>query len=303
MTEQTYLVIGGTGVQGGAGARALLAAGRRVRVLARNPASAAAASLAAAGAEVVAGDLNEPVSIDAALSGVTGLFSVLKPDPAGSDLERRQGLALVDAARRAGVEHIVHSTVCQAGTHESFAKWGEGYWSASYWTDKWEVEQALRAAGFERWTILRPSFIMTNLTRHRAPFLFPQLSRGTLVSPVWPDVPVQLIAPEDIGAFAAAAFADPDRFAGETIELAGDELTMDGIAAVLAEALARPVTAQSLSPEDAVANGIPASWVRSQEWTNHVGYRVDRSRLPAYGLPMTGLADWVRRHSAEFDVG
>jgi uncharacterized protein YbjT (DUF2867 family) len=144
---------------------------------------------------------------------------------------------------------------------------------------------------------------MVNLTKTRAPVLFPQLSRGELVSPVWPDAKVQLIAPEDIGAFAAAAFADPERYNRETIELAGDELTMGEIAAVLAAATGNPVKSIALSPDEAIASGIPASWVRSQEWTNHVGYHVDRSKLPAYGIAMTTLADWAKAHADEFVTG
>jgi uncharacterized protein YbjT (DUF2867 family) len=303
MSEQPYLVIGGTGVQGGATVLALLGASKRVRVMARDPQGRAARSLASAGAEVVRGDLDDPASLDAAMAGVRGLFSVLKPDAAGGDLERSQGVALVEAAARAGVRQIVHSSVCQGGTHESFPKWNEAYWSVSYWTHKWEVEQAVRAAGFEHWTILRPSFIMTNLTHGRAQVLFPQLREGRLVSPVLPGVPVQMIAPEDIGAFALAAFQAPRRFAAETIELAGEQLTMAEIAAILGEVLDKRVGAQSLSPEEAVASGIPASWVRSQEWTNEVGYRVDRSRLPAYGVPLTGFREWVKHHREEFDVG
>lgn len=303
MTNPIHLIIGATGVQGGATARSLLGAGKSVRAMVRKHDAPAAIALAAEGAELVSGDLDDPNTLDAAMAGVHALFSVLRPDPAGSDLERRQGMAVVEAAKRAGITHVIHSTVCQAGTHESFPRWHEGYWSTAYWTDKWAVEQFIHDAGFEFWTILRPSFIMTNLTRSRAPVLFPQLSRGQLVSPVWPDAKVQLIAPEDIGAFTVAAFADPQRYNRQTIELAGDELTMGEIAAVLASATGNSVEAISLSPDEAIASGIPATWVRSQEWTNHVGYLVDRTKLAAYGLPMTRLAVWAKVHVNDFQTG
>lgn len=171
-----------------------------------------------------------------------------------------------------------------------------------YWTDKWAVEQFIHDAEFEFWTILRPSFIMTNLTRSRAPVLFPQLSRGQLVSPVWPDAKVQLIAPEDIGAFTVAAFADPQRYNRQTIELAGDELTMGEIAAVLASATGNSVEAISLSRRGD-RQWHPGNLGAFQEWTNHVGYLVDHTKLAAYGLPMTRLAVWAKVHVNDFQTG
>ncbi len=56
---KTIFVTGGTGNQGGAVARNLINDGFKVKVLTRNPASAAAQSLAKQGIQVIQGDLNE----------------------------------------------------------------------------------------------------------------------------------------------------------------------------------------------------------------------------------------------------
>jgi NAD(P)-dependent dehydrogenase (short-subunit alcohol dehydrogenase family) len=69
-------VAGATGNQGGAAAARLLTAGWRVRALTRDPASRAARALAGAGAEVTAGDLDDPGSLRAATDGAYGVFRV-----------------------------------------------------------------------------------------------------------------------------------------------------------------------------------------------------------------------------------
>src|SRR5690242_15778847 len=124
----TILVTGATGAQGGATARELLAAGYRVRLLTRNPASPAAGALTALGAEAARGDMDDAASLAEAMRGAYGVFSVQLPDTAGTDAERRHGRALVDAARAAGVQHFVHTSVCEAGRHTGFPRWEEGYW-------------------------------------------------------------------------------------------------------------------------------------------------------------------------------
>ena len=105
------LVTGATGAQGGATARRLLARGRRVRFLARDPYSPAARALAASGAQAAQGDLGDAASIAAAVQGVAAVFSVQVPDVTGNDHERRHGFALVQAARAAGVSQFVHTSV------------------------------------------------------------------------------------------------------------------------------------------------------------------------------------------------
>ncbi len=72
----TFLVLGATGQQGGAVARALLRRGQTVRALTRKTDSSAARTLAGLGATVVAGDLDRPETLPPAFAGVRGVFSV-----------------------------------------------------------------------------------------------------------------------------------------------------------------------------------------------------------------------------------
>lgn len=300
------LVTGATGAQGGATARELLAAGYRVRFLTRNPDAPAAQALIAAGAEAVAGNLDDPSSVAAAAKGAYGVFSVQVPDTDGTDAERRHGETLIGAALEAGVTHFVHTSVCEAGNHTEFPRWESGCWSQKYWTDKWDVEEAVRNAGFTHWTVLKPAFMMDNFSQPKAQYMFPHLQRGKILSALLATTRMQLIAADDVGGLAKAAFADPEHFDRQNIDLATEALSMDDVATTLSRVLGKSVSAQTVSSDEAVKAGLFPGWVRSQEWTNEVGYRADipalSSALGHYGIELTPFAAWIERHAGEIHI-
>lgn len=296
------LITGATGTQGGAAARELLAHGHGVRILTRNPDGARAQALERAGAEVVRGDLDDEASVQAAMQGVSAVFSVQLVAMPGTDSERQQAFRLIETAHEAGVRQLVHTSVRAAGTHEDFPRWGTGYWFEKYWTDKWEIEEAVRHAGFASWTVLKPVFMMDNFAAPKAEFMFPHLRQGEIATALHADTKMQLIAGDDVGAFARAAFVDPERFHGQDIDLAAEELTMSEIAELLSCVLSKRVRSVVWSPEEALARGLFPGWVRSQEWSNEVGYRADIEGLARCGIPLTSFSDWVERHRKEIIV-
>ncbi|MEQ1955191.1 NmrA family NAD(P)-binding protein [Mesorhizobium yinganensis] len=115
------LVTGATGKQGGATIRALLQAGRPVRALTRNPESPAAQALADQGVEIFKGDMSDSAALDAALAGAGGLFSMqMGSSPFDPETEIVTGKALIEAAGRAGVDTVVHTSVARAGDQKNF---------------------------------------------------------------------------------------------------------------------------------------------------------------------------------------
>jgi uncharacterized protein YbjT (DUF2867 family) len=301
-TSGLVLVTGATGAQGGATARRLLADGRRVRFLARDPDSPAARALTACGAQAVKGDLGDAASIAAAVQGVAAVFSVQVPDLSGHDHERRHGFALVQAARTAGVPQFVHTSVAQTGSHARFPGWDLGRWSSRYWTDKADIEDAVRHAGFAHWTVMQPAFMMDNLARPKSGFLFPHLHRGELLTALRPDTRLHFIAAGDVGAFAAAAFEDPSRWDRETLPLASEVLTMGEVAATLSRVLAADVRAVHVSTQEALDRGLFPGWVQAQEWIDEVGYAVDLGQVRSRGIPLTPLQAWAAAHAADIQV-
>lgn len=235
MTTPLFAVVGATGQQGGATARALLAAGERVRALTRAPGSDAARALADAGAEVVRADHTEPGSVRAAFAGATRVFAVTTPFERGVEAETQDGYVIADAARQAGVEHLVYSSV-------GGAERGTGI---PHFESKRRVEEHLQTLGLP-FTVVRPVFFMENLR-----WTPPAREDGALVFrlPLPAGVPLQMIAVADVGAASAAALRDPGRVPGGAVELAGDERTGEQIAAAFGEAAGLPARYEPLPLE------------------------------------------------------
>lgn len=98
--QQTILVAGATGQQGGAVVRHLRRRGYTVRALTRDPDGDKARALRADGVEVVRGDLSDRASLDPPLEGVDGVFSMATPFEQGMEAEVRQGTTLATPPRR-----------------------------------------------------------------------------------------------------------------------------------------------------------------------------------------------------------
>jgi uncharacterized protein YbjT (DUF2867 family) len=289
------LVLGATGTQGRAVARALLAKGLPVRGLARSPSSAA--KLQAAGVTPVQGDFNDADALAAACQGARAVFSMQNAPFADPQSERREAAVVAEAARRAGVEQIVHTSVSGAGAfHRSMKDWGAGRWSENYWESKADAEDVIRNSGVRFWTILKPAFMMENFVAPKVDFMFPDLARDQLITAFAPSTALALVAAADIGAAAAAAVGSAERFHGHEIELAGDRLTMAEIADVLSKMRGRPVAVRSLSAEAAVAHGLSSGWVSSQVWSNEVGYPATPDDSLRFGLQPTSMRQWAERY-------
>ncbi|RAS74565.1 NmrA family NAD(P)-binding protein [Priestia endophytica] len=294
LSSQPILVTGATGKQGGATARALLTAGVPVRALVRDPGSERAKAVQALGADLVTGDLRDPASLAPALTGVRGVFSVQTPDinDLGGDSEWVQGRNLVDAARDAGVAQFVHTSVTGAGQHRDAPGWAEGRWTSmeNYFGAKTAIQDRVREAGFAHWTLLKPGVFMENFVP--GSFMFP---RDVLATCVKPDTELALVAVDDIGVAAAAAFADPARFDRVELELASDRLTMTQIAEVLSRALGVELTAPNMTPEEAIAAGA-SPFAVPNDWQNEIGHPARPEFARALGIPLTSFADWARAH-------
>jgi uncharacterized protein YbjT (DUF2867 family) len=225
------LVFGATGKQGGAVATALNARGWTVRALVRNLDSDASRALASGGIHLFPGDFSDVASIRTAMAGVQGAFSVQPSSgSAGSGVtdadEVRFGKTVADLAAERGVRHLVYS---------SAAIITKGPTGMPHLDCKIEIEEHIRSLNIAS-TIVRPGTFMDLLT---LPGM--GLNQGTLSFFLRPDQPAQFIAAEDIGKIVATVFGDVGRFAGRTIDIAGDELTGLDLQNVLSEAAGRSI--------------------------------------------------------------
>jgi uncharacterized protein YbjT (DUF2867 family) len=279
MTQILYhAVAGATGAQGGATARALLAAGQRVRALTRKPDTAHA--LADLGADVVYADFRDRSSLDAALTDVDTLFAVTTPFESSVDAEVADGVALVDAA--AHLRHIVFTSATNADRATGIP----------HFDSKFRIEQHLTAQHVP-WTVIAPAAFMDAYAEswHRSSY-----ERGMLSVPMPPDKPLALIASADIGAFAAHVLTHPDRFVGQRIDIASDELTGTEIAATLGNALGRDLrfVEAPLSAAERYSPDLAAMF----RYFGTVGMSVDVDglRRDHPDLGWHRLADWANAH-------
>ncbi|MDU8432804.1 NmrA/HSCARG family protein [Pseudomonas syringae pv. actinidifoliorum] len=299
------LVMGATGKQGGSVIRALLKAGRSVRGFVRDPSSPAAQALAAQGVDVVKGEFTDTASLDAALTGVEGVFSVqMGSQPSDPHTEVLAGKALIEAAYRANVRVIVHSSVARAGDQENFIGWDEGRWEPLYWQNKAAVNDVVKTQGFRHWVILKPAMIMEDIVPPQADLQFPTLrERGRFETAIEAETRIDWIAVEDIGAFAAAAFAEPERFHGHEIDLAAESFTLPEVAAKITQATGKPVSAVTLSKDDALSRPYGELYFQAESWNNVEGYKVDLDAARSWGVPLTTLDQFIEQHRDKFVIG
>jgi uncharacterized protein YbjT (DUF2867 family) len=284
------LVTGATGKQGGATARRLLADGRPVRALVRDPAAPAAAALAAEGAELVRGDFDDPASLPPALDGVGAVFGVppVSIGPGGPEAgpEVIRGRALIDAAAAAGIEQIVFSTVASASITSTGPTGSAG---------KALIEQYLRDH-IARPTVLRPVRFMTNYLSAGVMGI-DGISGGVNRHLFPPHEPMQVIALEDVAEFAALAFAEPTRFAGRTLELAGDDPTPVAAAAAISEATGLPVRYEQLTDAEAAAISPDIAEIRKR-WQAGDRWHADIEALRVIHPRLRTLTDWLAESGA-----
>jgi uncharacterized protein YbjT (DUF2867 family) len=260
--SKLILVTGATGTQGGAVARELLDRGYQVRALTRDPNSTRARALAALGAQVVKGDFNDAQSVAAALDSVQGVFVVTLFWTDGYEGEVSQGKRLIDSAVKAGVEHIVLTSV--AGADDSTG--------IPHFDSKWEVEQYLHQSG-ANWSIVRPVEFMDNWL-----WSVDQFKSGRLADPRSSDSSHQWIAASDIGFFVAEAFDNPEQWVGRTEEIAGDQLTVGQLAGVLTDVFGTDITHEQTTWEEFRADAGNEITVMYR-WFENEGYSVDIATL------------------------
>ena len=283
MNNKIIAVTGATGQQGGAVTRKLLVEGWQVRALTRDINKPAAQELKALGAELVAGDMDNRAELDAAFKGAYGVFSVQNywlPN-VQYEGEIKQGENVADAAKAAGVQHLVYSSVGSA--HRGMGQ--------KHFDSKWIIEQYIHTLDVP-YTILRPVAFMDNNNWRRAYIL-----SGTYTGMgLRPEKGLQTIAVEDIAVFVALAFADKKSYLGKTLELAGDELTENQTAEVFSKVIGRLVTLTEPSGQ---------SWAPEEEakaafnFFNGEGYDADIPALRKLHPDLLTLEQYLRKNGWE----
>jgi len=222
-TQKLIAVVGATGQQGGAVVRALQASGEfRVRALTRNP-----EKHPKLGDEVALADFNRPETLKTAFAGAHGVFLVTNAWEAGAE-ESKQALAAVGAAKDAGVQHLIWSTLPDVEAISG------GAIDVPHFTLKAKVERSVREAGFTYHTFVVAPFYYQNLIGAMTPQKLPDGGTGWAL-PLDPARRVIHMGDiTELGRIVAGAFAQPELAGhGEHLALVGDFLSFNEIVATL----------------------------------------------------------------------
>jgi NADH dehydrogenase len=288
------LVVGATGTLGGRIARDLLAKGKEVRILVRDPSPSAemaalgmatsAGSLVAAGARAVTGDLTDRHSLDAACAGVDTVITTATATKRDGDLvavDLNGTLNLIAAAAQAGVRHFIYTSAYGSAIDHP----------VPLYQFKATCEQALMNSGMT-WTVLLPH-------------LFTEVWAGMVIGiPLQAGAPVTLvgeanhrhahISEADVAAFAVAAVENP-LAENARIEIGGPSYSWRQVVGAAGEAMgqALPIDYVPLGSDvpllPPLAGGMLSAWETYEVF-------IDMGDLPArLGVELTPLPVVLRR--------
>lgn len=279
------LVTGASGNVGGDLVPQLLAKGKRVRVLVRDPKRV---THLPPEVERVVGDLSKPETLTPAFVGVRALFLMTSED-GGTD----QVANAVAAAKAAHVAQIVYlSSLSAARPTTQIGRWHRSR------------EQAIEGAEIS-WTFLRPGAFMSNALQWRGQIK----GQGTVFMP-HAERQLYLIDSLDMAAVAAVALTEAGH-AGKAYPLTGDEgLTGSAQVAVIGRVLERPLTAVPVTMEQAregmKRSGMPPVMVDAvaelvaSDWDLDEGTEARTLVRRLTGRPPSTFEAWVKRHAKEF---
>ncbi|WP_127503494.1 NmrA/HSCARG family protein [Actinoplanes solisilvae] len=261
--KKVISVVGATGSQGGAVARALLDGGEfAVRAITRNASSEKAKALAELGAEVVEAELNDETSLREAFAGAYGAFMVT---PFWEHMSAAKELVeienLISAANAARLRHVVWSTL--EDTREVIAIGDDRMPTLDeiYKVPHFDVKGGVADAMFEKsglpTTYVRVAFYWDNLVTDLKP---QRDADGTLgLHLPMGSTPIAGIASEDIGRAVATLFERPAESIGNVYGLAGEQLTGEQIADAFTQVLGEKVTYRPATHDEFRAYGFPGA--------------------------------------------
>jgi uncharacterized protein YbjT (DUF2867 family) len=279
----SVLVSGATGKQGGALARTLLGNGHTVYAMTRKRSSQAAYDLEKLGAHIIPGDFDDPMELEKHARGLEVFFLMGTFLEKGPDAETKQGIAALDAVKKAGVKHIVYTSVAGANQPTGIP----------HFDSKLKVEQHLATLGIP-YSIIAPVYFFENII---SPMSLPALKERIFSFGLPASKKLQMIAVENIGAFAAHVIENRDKFAGTRTELASDELSGPEIAGILVKASGIGISFVRQQIEE--IRKFSADYAKMTEWFIEKGYTVNipllRDKYPEIGW--LGFGEWAGKQN------
>jgi uncharacterized protein YbjT (DUF2867 family) len=313
--KKIIAVVGATGAQGGGLARAILAdtgSDFAVRAITRKPDSDKARALAALGAEIAAGDADDPPTLERAFAGAYGAYCLTNFWEHGEpERELRQATALARATKNAGLQHVVWSTLedtrKDVPLDDSRLKTLRDTYKVPHYDAKGEADAVFEAEAAPSSYIL-PALYWDNLIHFG---MGPRRQDdGSLVFAL-PLGGQKLpgIGAEDIGGCAYGIFRRGASAAGQRFGIAGEILSGEQMAEKLGKALGQTVTFQDVPFDAYRALGFPGADDLGNMFEYHMllGEQFLKARDPKLARelnPNTRDFDaWLRDNAGKIPIG
>lgn len=263
--KEIIAVVGATGAQGGGLVRAILSDNGgpfAARAITRNVDSEAARELGKLGAEIVAGDVDDVESLKKAFKGTYGAYCVtffwahFSPEK-----EKAHAQAMSQAAKYAGVEHVIWSTLEDTRTvvplSDTRMPTLMGRYKVPHFDAKGEANHFFSDLGVPT-TFLLTSFYWDNMiSSGMGPKRGPD-GKLAITMPMG-DKKLPAIAAEDIGRCAYGIFKKGKDYVGKTVGIAGEHLTGAQMAGALTRALGQEVRYDDVPPDAYRGFGFPGA--------------------------------------------
>jgi uncharacterized protein YbjT (DUF2867 family) len=263
MADRIIAVLGATGAQGGGVVRGILgdkSGGFAARAITRHPDSDKAKALAAAGAEVVAADLDDVESLKKAFAGAYGVFAVTNFwEHFSPAKETQQGRNIADAARAAGVKHAIWSTFEDTRKKYPLSDARMPTLQEKYKVPHFDAKaDAQPAFAGVPTTFLYTSFYWDNMIYFGMQPTKGEDGRYAITLPMG-DKKLPGMAAADIGHCAYGIFKRGGALIGKTVGIAGEHLTGTQMAAGLTKALGVEVRYNAVTPGVYRSFGFPGA--------------------------------------------
>ena len=260
---QTVFVIGATGNQGGAVARALLKHNHNVIALTRNKESDAAKGLQQLGAKIIEGSLDTPELLIDTLKQADTLFLMGSPIDTSVAQETAQGIAIAEAAKAANIGHLVYSSVANANKNTGIP----------HFESKFAIEQHIQSLGVP-FTICAPVAFMENVV---APWSIEAFKTGKIVQALPSEIKLQQLSLRNLGEFVVSVIEKRESVFGQRYDIAGDEVSGDEMAETLTQATRQKISYESFPTAE--LRKFDDDMATMFDWLNNIGYDVDIEKL------------------------
>ncbi len=297
MSAKTALIMRATGYQAKGTIKQLVKKGWNIHALVKDANADRAVALKSMGKNVTLfeGSWQDPESIKTAIKGCQALLFNQLPEII-DDSGIREAKTVLDIAKAAGVQIVFPTTFPLENPN-----FREDYKDSSTAPNifiKDDVEQLVKASGLT-WTIFRPGYFMTNFLSPLMEWVFPEFKDGRkFVNSFGPNCVLVLTDPDDIGMFMAAAFENPEKFAGKTIPIVSENMRVDKMLEMLEEVSGKPVKPVYRTEEETEKlkdNHFVASCVLVRELDKFV--KMDE--IKSWGIPLTTFKEFLEKHKDE----